>query len=412
MSHINYSQQNGMPEISKRDHIMPPSPIRKLTPFADEAKKRGINIYHVNIGQPDLPTPQPMIDAVNNYSAGVVAYTPSNGDPEYRQALFEYYGNLGIELAPSELIITTAGSEAIIFSFMACADPGDEIITFEPFYANYAGFAVMAGVNLVPVLSRISNGFALPKLSAVEDKLTSRTRAILLCNPNNPTGYVYSEEELKALGQLAKKHDLFIIVDEVYREFVYDGHAHKSVMSIPELKDHAIMIDSISKRFNACGARVGSIASRRGDFMNLVNRFAQARLCPPAVAQKMALAALKMPPAYLNEAREEYKNRRDSVFKALGKIKNINFHRSPGSFYTVVELPIDDTEDFARWLLTDFQHKGETVMVAPAQGFYKTPKAGLKQIRIAYVLNSEKMERAIELLGLGLSAYMEKADKK
>lgn len=393
------------PTLSGRARVMPPSPIRKLVPFSEEATRRGITVYNLNIGQPDIPTPREMLDAYRNHQIKVLAYGHSGGLWEYRENLTRYYARYGIEVTKEQLLVTTAGSEAIIFAMMAIADPGDEIILPEPFYTNYNGFAVETGVMLVPVPSRPEEGYRLPPTRDLQAKISDRTRGILVCNPNNPTGYVYSREELERLKALALEHDLFLISDEVYREFVYDGATHCSVMHLEGIEDRAILVDSISKRYSACGARVGCFMTRNEDVLESALRFGQARLCPPTMEQIAANAALSTPQSYFDQVREEYQRRRDVVYAALARIPGVVQSLPKGAFYSMVKLPVDNADSFCVWLLVDFQDRGETVMLAPANGFYATPGLGEQEVRIAFVLNVEAMHRSMELLEKALREY-------
>lgn len=394
-----------MPSIARRARIMPPSPIRRLAPVAEAAKKRGIRVYHLNIGQPDIPTPPVMLDAFRNHTLTVLEYGHSGGLWEYRQNLARYYQRLGLAVAPEQLIVTTAGSEAIIFALLAVADPGDEVIIPEPLYTNYNGFAVETGVKVVPVSSRIEEGYRLAPLENIRRRITPRTRAILICNPNNPTGYVLTREELEGLAILAAEHDLFLIADEVYRDFVYDGVSHLSVLSLPEVDERVIMVDSISKRFSACGARVGCLVTRNTEVLDAALRFGQARLCPPTLEQMAANAALTLPPEYFEGVRQEYLRRRDAAFEVIETMPGVVAHRPKGAFYSMLKLPIDNADRFCSWLLTDFAHENETVMLAPGNGFYATPGRGDQEARIAFVLNVEATRRASQLLGKALEVY-------
>lgn len=393
------------PSLSGRARAMPPSPIRKLVPLAEEAKRRGIEVYHLNIGQPDIATPRQMLDAYRHHDIEVLAYGHSGGLWEYRESLAGYYAGHGIEVTKEQILVTTAGSEAIIFALMAIADPGDEVLLPEPFYTNYNGFAVETGVKLVPAASRPEEGYRLPPLEELAARVTSRTRGILVCNPNNPTGYVYTREELEGLAELAVEHDLFLLSDEVYREFVYDGTVHHSVLRLPGLEDRAILLDSISKRYSACGARVGCLVTRNEDVLETVLRFGQARLCPPTLEQIAARAAISTPAAYFEAARDEYRRRRDVVYEALAGIPGVVQTRPKGAFYTMVKLPVDDADSFCAWLLLQFEDRGETVMLAPAAGFYATPGLGRQEARIAFVLDVEAMRRSMELLAKALQEY-------
>ena len=395
-----------MPRLSNRATHMPASPIRKLVPFAEGAKARGIHVYHLNIGQPDIPTPKEMMDAYRNTTLTVLPYSHSAGSWEYREHLAQYYRSHGIEVDKEHVLVTTGGSEAIIFTFMTIMDPGDEVIIPEPFYTNYNGFAVEAGVKVVPVTCNRADGFKLPSDAEIEARITERTKAILICNPNNPTGYVYTKEELERLQRLAEKHDLFLLADEVYREFVYDGAQHYSILSLPGIGERAVVMDSISKRFSACGARIGCVVTRNPAILEAALKFGQARLSPPTLDMIAADAALvNTPPEYLQEVVNEYRARRDVVFEALEKIPGVEGLKPRGAFYTIVKLPVDDAEKFATWLLSDFDHNGETVMLAPANGFYATPGKGVDEVRIAFVLNLESMKRAMEILRVALEKY-------
>ncbi len=394
-----------MPNISKRAQTMPPSPIRKLVPFAEAAKAKGIKVYHLNIGQPDIPTPQVMLDAFRNHNITVLEYGHSAGLWEYREGLAGYYQKNGIHVTKEEVLVTTAGSEAIIFAMLACMDEGDEVIIPEPFYTNYLGFAVEAGVKVVPITCRAEDGFRLPDKSEIETKITSRTKAIMICNPNNPTGYVYTREELEMLRYLCLQHDLFLIGDEVYREFVYDGQKHHSVMHLEGLEDRAIIVDSISKRYSACGARIGCLVTKNKDILSTALRFGQARLCPPTMEQIAANAALNTPQSYFDEVIGEYLARREVVFNALQQIPGVVAHKPGGAFYTVVKLPVQNADHFCQWLLSDFDDNGETVMLAPAAGFYATPGLGKDEVRIAFVLNTRAMARSMEILSNALKRY-------
>ena len=394
-----------MPQISSRAKTMPPSPIRKLVPFAEAAKKRGIKVYHLNIGQPDIPTPEVMMNAFRNHEIKVLEYGHSGGLWEYREGLVKYYRRHNIHVSKEEILVTTAGSEAIIFAMLATMDEGDEMIVPEPFYTNYNGFAVEAGVKVVPVTCRAEDGFALPPDAEIRAKITPRTRAIMICNPNNPTGYVYRLEEMNRLRALVLEHDLFFFSDEVYREFVYDGKKHHSVLHLEGLDDRAVLLDSISKRYSACGARVGCLVTHNKDILESALRFGQARLCPPTMEQLAALAAVDTPQSYMDAVFNDYNRRRDTVFNALGKIPGVVGQKPSGAFYTVVKLPVDNADRFCRWLLEEFDDKGETVMLAPANGFYATPGLGEDEVRIAFVLNSAAMERSMEILKKALQAY-------
>ncbi|MGB0837031.1 MAG: pyridoxal phosphate-dependent aminotransferase [Flavobacteriaceae bacterium] len=394
-----------MPQISIKGNHMPESPIRKLVPFAENAKQRGNKVIHLNIGQPDIKTPQVALDAVKNNKIEVLSYSRSEGSETYREKLAHYYHNHDINVNADEIIITTGGSEALSFILGTIADQGDEIIIPEPFYANYNGFATANGVKVVPVHSSIETNFALPEISQIEALIGPKTKAILICNPGNPTGYIYSETELEQLKDLVLKHDIFIIADEVYREFAYDGISHKSIMSFPELKDHAIMVDSVSKRYSMCGARVGCIVSKNKEIIQTALKFAQARLSPPTYAQIASEAALETPMSYFEEVQKEYVHRRNLLIDSLQEIDGLIVAKPKGAFYCVVELPIADADHFAQWILESFQVNKETVMVAPASGFYSTPGMGKNQIRIAYVLNENELLKAVNILNLGLQQY-------
>jgi aspartate aminotransferase len=393
------------PPISRRARVMPSSPIRKLVPFAEEARRRGITVYHLNIGQPDIPTPEGMLDAFRHHQLTVLAYGHSGGLWEYREGLSRYYHRHGIEVTKEQVLVTTAGSEAVIFALMAIADPGDEIVLPEPFYTNYNGFAVETGVKLVPVPSRPEEGYRLPPSAEIRARIGPRTRGLLLCNPNNPTGYVYTRDEVERLKALALEHDLFLLSDEVYREFVYDGARHCSALHLDGIDDRAILLDSISKRYSACGARIGCLVTRNEEVLETCLRFGQARLCPPTLEQMAANAALDTPESYLDGVRDEYRRRRDVVFEALAEMPGVEGKKPGGAFYAMVKLPVDDADAFCAWLLVDFEDRGETVMLAPANGFYATPGLGRQEVRIAFVLNVEAMRRGMELLAKALREY-------
>ncbi len=394
-----------MPSISKKGALMPESPIRKLVPYAENAKKKGTKVYHLNIGQPDIKTPQVALDAVKNNTIEVLSYARSEGSEEYRTKLAAYYQKNDIEITANNIIATTGGSEALLFTIGSITDPGDEIIIPEPFYANYNGFSTASGVKVVPVISKIEDNFALPKIEDFEKLISPKTKAILICNPGNPTGYLYSKEEIEKLKQIVLKHNLFLIADEVYREFAYDGHSHHSVMSEVGLEQHAIMIDSVSKRYSMCGARIGCIVSKNEEFISTAIKFAQARLSPPTFALLASEAALDTPQSYFDDVIEEYVERRNTLINELEKIDGVKVANPKGAFYCVAELPVNDTDDFAQWILEKFHHENETVMVAPASGFYSTKGEGKKQVRIAYVLNKKDLVRCVEILKIALAQY-------
>ena len=394
-----------MPLISKKGELMPQSPIRKLVPFAEAAKKNGIKVYHLNIGQPDIKTPKVALDAVKNNSIEVLSYARSEGSETYREKLTNYYKKNNIDITPQNIIATTGGSEALLFTMGSITDPGDEIIIPEPFYANYNGFSTASGVKVVPVISKIENNFALPNIDDFEKLITKKTKAILICNPGNPTGYLYSKEEILKLKHLVLKHDLFLIADEVYREFTYDNNTHHSVMAEAGLEQHAIMIDSVSKRYSMCGARIGCIVSKNKGFMDTAIKFAQARLSPPTYALLASEAALDTPQVYFDKVIEEYVERRDTLITELKKIEGVKVANPKGAFYCVAELPVIDTDHFARWILEEFHHNNETVMVAPASGFYSSEGEGKNQVRMAYVLNKEDLVRCVEILKFALASY-------
>ena len=391
-------------EISSRDLEMQESPIRKLAPYADNAKKEGIKVYHLNIGQPDIKTPESMLKAYSRVP-DVIAYGPSNGLLEYREKLAAYYSGIGKGVESDNVFITTGGSEAIIFTLMSALSPGDEVMIPEPFYTNYNGFAAMAGVSVVPVTTTIEDGFHLPPIEVFEKKLTNKTRAIMFSNPGNPTGAVFSREELEGLVAFAKKHDLYLISDEAYREFTYGERKTVSIMEFEGIDDHAILIDSVSKRYSACGARIGWIISRNSKLLNLILKFGQARLCPPTIDQMAAFAAMETPRSYFEEVIKEYKGRRDFAYDELVSIPGVVAKKPEGAFYMVLSLPVKDADDFAKWLLSDFRVDGETTMVAPAGGFYSTPGLGKNQIRLAYVLNKQDLKKAIIIIREGLKVY-------
>ncbi|WP_037315237.1 pyridoxal phosphate-dependent aminotransferase [Salegentibacter sp. Hel_I_6] len=394
-----------MPSISNKGRNMPESPIRKLVPFAEAAVKKGKKIYQLNIGQPDIETPKAALDAVKNNDIDVLSYSHSAGFESYRTKLAKYYRKNDIPVDAQDIIITTGGSEALLFAMGSITDPGDEVIIPEPFYANYNGFATASGVQIVPIKGSIEDNFSLPAISEFEKLITDKTKAILLCNPGNPTGYLYTREEIQQLADLALKHDLFIVADEVYREFAYDGVKHHSIMSIPGLEQNAIMVDSVSKRYSMCGARIGCLVSKNIEVMTAAMKFAQARLSPPTFAQIAAEAALDTPDEYFEEVNKEYTERRNLLIEGLERIPGVKVAKPKGAFYCIAELPIENADKFAQWLLEEFQHNGETVMVAPANGFYSTPNTGMNQVRIAYVLKKENLEKAIEILKIALEEY-------
>ena len=394
-----------MPKVSVKGQQMPESPIRKLVPYSEIAKKKGHKVYHLNIGQPDIKTPDVAIQAVKNADISVLEYSHSAGFESYRNKLSQYYKNHGLPIDTQDIIITTGGSEALLFAMGSTMDAGDEIIIPEPFYANYNGFSTASGVNVVPVISGIETGFALPPIEAFEKLITPKTKAILICNPGNPTGYLYSKEEILKLAEIVKKHDLFLIADEVYREFIYDGDKHFSVMNVSGLEENAIMIDSVSKRYSMCGARIGCIVSKNKEVMATAMKFAQARLSPPTYAQIASEAALETPQSYFDDVISEYKDRRDTLISELNKIEGVKVATPKGAFYCIAKLPVDNADDFAQWLLESYDLNGETVMVAPAAGFYSTPNVGLDEVRIAYVLKKDDLIKSVQILKEAISTY-------
>ncbi|HET7292274.1 MAG TPA: pyridoxal phosphate-dependent aminotransferase [Vicinamibacteria bacterium] len=400
------------PSISSRGRLMPASPIRRLMPAADAAKRRGVHVYHLNIGQPDIETPAAFRDRLGRIREKVLAYSPSAGTPEYLEALRHYYRGIGIEVGQAELIGTTGGSEAVLFAFAACADDGDDVLVVEPFYTNYASFARLAGLRLVPLTARGEDGFHLPSREAWEASLTPRTRAVILCNPNNPTGTVYTREELERVAEFCRDRNLFLISDEVYREFVYDGREAVSALSLEGLEDRVVVVDSLSKRYSACGIRLGALLTRNREFHDACLRMAQGRLSPPGIAQAIAVGLTEISPEYTRTVVAEYQERRDILFEGLSRIPGLFLRKPEGAFYFVARLPIDDADEFARFLLEDFSDEGATVMVAPAPGFYATPGLGRSEVRIAYVLNADDLRRSVEVLARAVEAYRGARDRE
>jgi aspartate aminotransferase len=400
-----------MPTISQRGQEMPASPIRKLVPFAEAAKKRGIRVYHLNIGQPDIETPPSTLAAVRNSTFKVLEYSHSAGNESYRRKLVKYYAANGIHINYEQIIVTTGGSEAILFGFLGCLDAGDEVIIPEPFYANYNGFAVEADVHVVPVTSYIENGFALPPPEAFEKAITKKTRAIVICNPNNPTGYLYSREEWNTLKQLALKYNLYLFSDEAYREFCYEG-THFSAMNLEGMDDHVVLMDTISKRYSACGGRIGAFITRNKELLDTVMKFAQARLSPPSFSQILGEAAVDLPENYFDTTREEYRKRRDLLVKRLNEMPGVFCPNPGGAFYAMAKLPVSDADVFCQWLLESFSYKGETVMLAPASGFYGSAGLGLNEVRLAYVLNLDSIRAAMDCLQAALMAYPDRIQVK
>lgn len=394
-----------MPELSNKAALMPASPIRKLVPFAEAAQKKGVKIYHLNIGQPDIETPDEYWTAIKNYDNKVLEYSHSAGNESYRRKLAAYYQENGINVDFNQILVTTGGSEALLFALYSCLNPGDEIIIPEPFYTNYNSFAVTVGIKIVPVTAKIEDGFALPPISELEKLINDKTRAIMICNPNNPTGYLYSDDELNQLKEIVLKHDLFLFADEVYREMVYDGKTHKSILSIDGLEEHAVVLDSISKRYSACGARIGAIVSKNMALMETVLRFGQARLCPPTLEQAGAEAAINVAPSYFEEIKKEYSARRNLLVASLNKMEGVFCPNPGGAFYAIVKLPIDNSEKFCQWMLEEFSYQGQTVMMAPAPGFYASKNLGIQEVRLAYVLKTSELEKAMECLEMGLKNY-------
>jgi aspartate aminotransferase len=394
-----------MPKISEKGINMPESPIRKLVPYAEEAHKKGKTVYYLNIGQPDIKTPTIALDAVKVHSLDILAYSRSEGSEEYRKKIAKYYLKNNIEVKHDDIIVTTGGSEALLFAFGSIMDEEDEIIIPEPFYANYNGFSTASSIKVVPVISKIEDNFALPPIEEFEKLITPKTKAILICNPGNPTGYLYSKEEINKLATIVKKHDLFLIADEVYREFVYDGIEHYSILQEPGLEDNAIVIDSVSKRYSMCGARIGYLVSKNKDVIKTALKFAQARLSPPTLAQIASEAALETPQSYFDDVKAEYVKRRNILIEGLENIPGVKVAKPNGAFYCIAELPVKNSDDFARWLLESFEYENSTVMVAPAAGFYSTPGVGRNQIRIAYVLNENSLKIAIKILEEALKVY-------
>lgn len=394
-----------MPRISEKGCAMPASPIRKLVPYAEEAKRKGRKVYHLNIGQPDIETPEAAINALKNADLRVVEYSHSAGIPSYRKKLVEYYKSWGIDVNENQIIVTCGGSEGILFAFMSCLDPGDEVIIPEPFYANYNGFATTAGVVIRPVKSTIENGFALPPVAEFEKLINDKTRAVLVCNPSNPTGYLYSEAELQELRKLVLKYDLYLFSDEVYREFCYDGASHFSVMNLEGMDEHVVLLDSVSKRYSACGARVGTFITRNKQLYNVAMKFAQARLSPPTFGQIMSEAAVDTHQSYFDGVIAEYIARRDIVVNSINKIPGCYCPNPKGAFYVVARLPIDDSDKFCQWLLEDFEYQNQTVMLAPATGFYSTPGLGKNEVRISYVLKIDDLKASMKCLEEALKVY-------
>ena len=394
-----------MPQISQRGTLMPASPIRKLVPLADDAKARGIHVYHLNIGQPDLPTPQAAIDAIRNIDRSVLEYSPSQGYRSYREKLVGYYAKYNINLTADDIIITTGGSEAVLFSFLACLNPGDEIIMPDPFYANYQAFAISAGAVIRTIPTTIEEGFCLPKVERFEELINERTKAIMICNPNNPTGYLYTRREMNQIRDLVKKYDLYLFSDEVYREFIYTGSPYISACHLEGIEDNVVLIDSVSKRYSECGIRIGALITKNVQLRQAVMKFCQARLSPPLIGQIAAEASLEEPETYTRDTYDEYVERRKCLIDGLNRIPGVYSPIPMGAFYTVARLPVDDSEKFCAWCLSEFDYEGETVMMAPASGFYTTPRAGRNEVRIAYVLKKDDLQRALVVLQKALEAY-------
>ena len=394
-----------MPQISQRGTLMPASPIRKLVPLADGAKARGIHVYHLNIGQPDLPTPQAAIDAIRNLDRTVLEYSPSQGYLSYRTKLVDYYKKYAINLTADDIIITTGGSEAVLFSFMACLNPGDEIIMPDPFYANYQAFAISAGAIIRTIPTTIEEGFCLPKVERFEELINEHTKAIMICNPNNPTGYLYTRREMNQIRDLVKKYDLYLFSDEVYREFIYTGSPYISACHLEGIEENVVLIDSVSKRYSECGIRIGALITKNKEVREAVMKFCQARLSPPLIGQIAAEASLDEPEMYAREMYDEYVERRKCLIDGLNRIPGVYSPIPMGAFYTVARLPVDDSEKFCAWCLSEFDYEGETVMMAPASGFYTTPDAGRNEVRIAYVLNKDDLRRALVVLQKALESY-------
>ena len=394
-----------MPEISHQGRTMPDSPIRKLASFANGAKDRGTHVIHLNIGQPDIATPPQALEAIRGMNREVLEYSPSEGFASYRDGLSRYYATVGVAVTPEEIMVTTGGSEALVFAFMSCLNPGDQVIIPEPFYANYNGFAAWAGIEIVPVTASIENGFALPSMAAFEAAITDRTKAILICNPGNPTGTKYADESLHAVADLVKQRDLFLFADEVYREFTYDGNMSPSVLSLDGLEEHAIVIDSVSKRYSMCGARIGAMVTKNEEIRRAAMRFAMARLSPPTLAQVAAEAALETDASYFDAVRSEYRKRRDALVQGLNGIENVVCPVPGGAFYAVAKLPIDDADTFCQWILESFEFEGSTVMMAPNSGFYATPGLGKQEVRMAYVLHLDEIQKAVQCIEAALQVY-------
>ena len=394
-----------MPQISQRGTLMPASPIRKLVPLADDAKARGIHVYHLNIGQPDLPTPQAAIDAIHSIDRKVLEYSPSQGYLSYRTKLVDYYKKYDINLTADDIIVTTGGSEAVLFSFMACLNPGDEIIMPDPFYANYQAFAISAGAVIRTIPTTIEEGFCLPKVERFEELINERTKAIMICNPNNPTGYLYTRREMNQIRDLVKKYDLYLFSDEVYREYIYTGSPYISACHLEGIEQNVVLIDSVSKRYSECGIRIGALITKNKEVREAVMKFCQARLSPPLIGQIAAEASLDEPDEYARDTYDEYVERRKCLIDGLNRIPGVYSPIPMGAFYTVAKLPVDDCEKFCAWCLSDFNYEGETIMMAPATGFYTTPGAGKNEVRIAYVLKKEDLVRALFILRKALEAY-------
>ena len=398
-----------MPKLSDRGIHMPESPIRKLVPFAEKAKAKGVEVIHLNIGQPDIKTPEIAIEAVKNINMPVIEYSHSAGNESYRKGLAEYYNKVSPGISFENILVTTGGSEALSFAFTACFNPGDEVIIPEPFYANYNGFAESTGVNVVPINSSIEEGFALPPIEDFEAAISEKTKGILICNPGNPTGYLYTQEELDKLKQIVEKHDLYLFADEVYREFCYDGREHISLLNLKGIEDRVLVVDSVSKRYSMCGVRIGALVCRNMDVINTIMKLAQARLSPPSLGHMAYEAALKTPATYFEEVSAEYVQRRDLLVDGLNEIEGVFCPKPGGAFYAVAKLPVEDSDDFCRWMLEEFEHKGQTVMMAPASGFYSTKGKGKQEVRLAYVLSQDKLKAALECLEIGIKEYQKVA---